>query len=54
MKSKPSKKVLTFGDFIESAYNAYGKRKGPGMVRLAVNSRVLDFRGRQRFVISEK
>lgn len=54
MKPKPVKKALTFGDVIESAYGAYGRRKGTGFVRLAVNSRVLDFRGRQRFVIWEK
>ena len=54
MKPKPNKKVATFGDFIQSAYGAYGKRKGTGMVRLAVNSRVVDFRGNQRFFITER
>jgi len=54
MKPKPNRKMLTFGDFIERAYGAFGKRRGTGMVRLAVNSRVLDFRGGRRFFISEK
>jgi len=54
MKPKPNEKVLTFGDFIHGVYSAYGKRKGTGVVRLAVNSGVLDFRGQYRFFIAEK
>lgn len=54
MKPKHSKKVVTFGEFIQSAYAACGKRKGTGIVRLAVNSRLLDFRGGQRLFISDK
>ena len=46
-------KRLTFGDFIEATYRACGKRKATGIVRLAVNARLVEFLGGQRFVISE-
>jgi hypothetical protein len=54
VKPKPNEKVLTFGDFIQGVYSAYGKRNGTSIARLAVNSRVLGFRGHQRFFIWEK
>ena len=47
------KRVLTFGDFIASAYRAWGRRRAKGLVWLAVNARLIEFRGRQRIVISE-
>ena len=49
-----NKRVLTFGDFIVAAYGAWGVRGAKGLVRLAVNAHLVDFRGRQRFVISEE
>jgi hypothetical protein len=48
-----NKRVLTFGDFIVAAYLAWGRRRAKGLVWLAVNSRLIQFRGRQRVVISE-
>ena len=45
---------LRFGDFIEAAYGAWGERRAKGFVRLAVNARLLVFRGGQRFVIAEE
>ena len=54
MKINHAKKTLTFGDFIRWAYVAYGKRRASGIVRLAVDARLIEFRGNQRFVISEQ
>lgn len=53
MKTNKAKKGLTFGDFIHAAYVACGKRRSVGIVRLAVNARLIEFRGRQLFEISE-
>ncbi len=44
---------LTFGDFIGWTYDAYGKRKAKGIVTLAINARLLEFRGTQRIEIFE-
>ena len=52
MKTNRRKKALTFGEFIASVYDAYGKPKAMGIVRLAVKARWVEFRGQQRFVIS--
>ena len=53
-KTNGKKRVLTFGDFIAGAYRAWGRRRAKGLVRLAVNARLVEFRGRQRVVISEE
>ena len=47
-----NKKALTFGDLIASAYDACGKRKANGILRLALNARLIEFPGPQRFMIS--
>jgi hypothetical protein len=47
------KRMLTFGDFIAAAYRAWGRRRAKGIVWLAVNARLVEFRGPQRVVISE-
>ena len=52
MKTNGKKKALTFGEFIASVYDACGKRKARGIVRLAIETRWIEFRGRQRIVIS--
>jgi hypothetical protein len=36
-----------------AVYDACGRQKAEGIVRLAVNARLLEFRGRDRFVILE-
>ena len=54
MKNNDVIKTLTFGDFIQWAYVAYGKRRASGIVRLAVDARLVEFRGEQRVVISEQ
>jgi len=53
MKNNGKKKALTFGEFVAAVYAAWGKRRGTGIVRFAVNARLVQFRGRERFVISE-
>jgi hypothetical protein len=52
MKAHVRKKPLTFGDFVAGGYHAWGKRKAEGMIRLAIKSHLIEFRGCQRFVIS--
>jgi hypothetical protein len=47
------KKAWTFGESIASVYDACGRRKAEGIVRLAVNARLFEFRGSDRFVILE-
>jgi hypothetical protein len=46
------KKTLTFGDLIESVYDACSHRRAKAIVRFAVNTHVVVFRGRVRLVIS--
>ena len=52
MKTNGKKKALTFGDFIAATYHAWGARRAIGFVRLAIDTHLVVFRGRQRFVIS--
>jgi hypothetical protein len=52
MKSNDRKKALTFGEFVASVYNACDREKAKGIVRLAVKTQRVEFRSRQRFVIS--
>jgi hypothetical protein len=53
MKTNCRKKPLTFGEFIASVYDACGRQKAEGIVRLAVNTHLVEFRGHDRFVIHE-
>jgi hypothetical protein len=46
------KKTLTFGDLVESVYNACSPRRAKAIVRFAVNTHMVVFRGQRRFVIS--
>jgi hypothetical protein len=52
MKTNCRRRHLTFGEFIMAVYDAYGKKAG-GIVRLAVNVRLVEFQGHDRFVILE-
>jgi hypothetical protein len=54
MKNNSKKKALTFGEFVAAIYTTWGKRKALGIARLAVNARLAEFRGRERFVILEE
>ena len=53
MKTNCRKKHLTFGEFIMAVYDAYGRQKAKGIVQLAVNVHLVEFRGHDRFVILE-
>jgi hypothetical protein len=53
VKANQKKKALTFGEFIMAVYDACSRQKAEGIVRLAVNARLLEFRGHDRFVILE-
>ena len=53
MKANCRKGHLTFGEFIVAVYDAWGKRRARGIVWLAVNARLFEFRGSDRFVILE-
>ena len=53
MKTDCRKRRLTFGEFIMAVYDACGRQKAEGIVRLAVNAHLVEFRGRNRFVILE-
>jgi G3E family GTPase len=52
VKTNGKKRALTFGDFVAAAYRAWGKRRAKGFVWLAVNAQLVEFRGRQRLLIS--
>jgi hypothetical protein len=52
-KTNGKKRVLMFGDFIVAAYRAWGRRQAKGLVWLAVNARLVEFRGPLHVVISE-
>ena len=42
-----------FGELIAAVYDACGRQKADGIVRLAVNARLLEFRGHDHFEILE-
>jgi hypothetical protein len=52
MKTNPTKKQLTFGEFVAGGYRVWGKRRALGIIRLALKSHLIEFRGQQRFVIA--
>jgi hypothetical protein len=54
IKSTSSKKSLTFGHLVAATYRAWGARRAKGLLRLAVNARLVVFRGQQRFMIPEE
>jgi len=51
MKTNRQKKRLTFGDLVATIYDACETRRARRLVRWAVNTRVVVFRGRQHFVV---
>jgi hypothetical protein len=52
MKAHPRRKPLTFGDFVAGVYDTWGKRKAKGIIDLAIKVHVIEFRGKERYVIS--
>jgi hypothetical protein len=47
-----SNRPLTFGDFVAGVYHAWGARRAKGIIDLAIKAHVIEFRGKERFVIS--
>jgi hypothetical protein len=43
-QAKRGEKPLTFGDFVTGCYQAWGKRRARGVIRLAVKSHLIEFR----------
>lgn len=54
MKDSCRKMVLPFGEFITAVYAAWGKRRAPKVVQLAVNAHLVEFLGKQRWRVSDK
>jgi hypothetical protein len=52
MKTNQKNKSLTFGEFVADVYHVWGEHKAKGIVKLAVNMRLIEFRGKKWFVIS--
>jgi len=50
MKANHKKEGLTFGDLIETVYGVCGNRTARGIIRLAIDARVVVFR-EQRGVV---
>ena len=51
MKPGCKQTPLTFGEFVAGVYQTWGKRKAKGIVQLALEVQLIEFRGPQRFVI---
>jgi hypothetical protein len=52
LKSHSRKRPLTFGDFVAGVYQTWGKRRAKGIIDLAIQMHVIEFRGTERFMIS--
>jgi hypothetical protein len=52
LKSVPKRKALTLGQFIVSVYDARGKQRAQGIIRLAVNGQLVAFLKRPHFIDS--
>jgi hypothetical protein len=52
MKNKQKRKNLTFGELIMGAYKIWGKGRAEKMLRLAINAKLVVFRGRQVLITS--
>src|ERR1051325_6979164 len=52
MKATPTRKALTLGEFIVSVYDALGRQRAKGTIRLAINAHVIAFRGQRHLVVS--
>jgi hypothetical protein len=43
--------AFTFGAFVAGAYRVWGKRKAKGIIHLAVRAHMIEFCGKQRYII---
>ena len=50
-KANPRRKPLIRGDFVEGAYHAWGECRAVGVVRLALEIHVIEFRGTEGYII---
>jgi hypothetical protein len=46
-----TKAVLRFGDLVAEVYERCGKARGNGLLRLAINARLIAFPGQRQFMI---
>lgn len=46
MKTNSTQKVPTLGEFITRVYDVFGKRKAEGIVRFAIKTHMVEFRGK--------
>jgi hypothetical protein len=51
VKTNHKNKALTFGELIATVYSACGKRRARGILRLALDARLIMFPGRYRYVV---
>jgi hypothetical protein len=54
IRTNGKKRAVTFGDFIAAAYQAWGRRRAKELVQVAVNAQLVEFQGRQPFLIWEE
>jgi hypothetical protein len=52
MKTRATKKALTFGELVQSFYRAHGHRRAKGILQLAVKAHLVVFRGCNHWVLS--
>jgi hypothetical protein len=48
------RRPMRFGEFITGVYDALDKHAAMGIVWLAVHTRLVEFQGRERYLISKK
>jgi len=53
LKTIPKRKALTLGQFIVSVYDARGKQRAQGIIRLAVNGHLVAFLERPHLIDSQ-
>jgi hypothetical protein len=51
-KQEQEKRALTFGEFIMAMNDGLGKRRAQRLIRMAVNTRMVEFRTPRRFVVT--
>ncbi len=52
MKNLPTKKTLRLGDLITAVYEACGRQKARGILRLALDAHLVTFRSRHPYQLS--
>ena len=52
MKNRQTGKTMRLGDLIAAVYDACGRQKAGGILRLALDARLVTFRGRHPYQLS--